>query len=209
MKEPTPPRAASQRKIVGSPAYELIKYISQFIPLSEADADEIVRHVTVKAFKKGDFLLKEGQVSKICHFVLNGCIRQYFLVDGEEKTTNFFTEGQPVTPYEGTFKQSPSKFYLVCLEDCLLTMGTPEEEAAFFAQLPHLKPAERMAVEEEWGKSQESLTSFILHSPEERYLNLLKSRPTLPDRVPQYYLASYLGITPESLSRIRKRIMQK
>jgi CRP-like cAMP-binding protein len=66
-----------------------------------------------------------------------------------------------------------------------------------------------MAVEEELGKSQESMATLLLLSPEERYLHLLNTRPELLDRVPQYQLASYLGIKPESLSRIRKRIMEK
>jgi CRP-like cAMP-binding protein len=95
------------------------------------------------------------------------------------------------------------------VEDCIVSTSSPEDEAAFFEKFPHLQPAKSMAMEEELGKSQEMFTSFVLHSPEERYLNLLKTRPELLDRVPQYQLASYLGVTPESLSRIRKRIMVK
>lgn len=189
------------------PEHEMIRYISQFMPLSEAEAREIVKIMKVRSFKKGTVLLREGQVTKLCYFVLKGCIRQYFLVDGEEKTTNFYTEGQPVTSYEGTYKRASSKYYLACVEDVLVSVGTPEDEAAFFEKFPRLEPARQMAVEEELGKSQDALTSYILNSPEERYLHLLKTRPDLLDRVPQYQLASYLGVTPESLSRIRKRIM--
>lgn len=201
--------AAPKNSLPCTPQQELVKYIAQFMPISAEMATAITEHVQVDSFKKGDFLLKEGQTAKICYFVLKGCIRQYFVIDGEEKTTNFFTEGQPVTPYEGTYKNAPATFYLSCLEDCLLTVGSPEGEVEFFKQFPALAPARGMAVEEEWGKSQERLTSYILNSPEERYLRLLKTRPDLLDRVPQYHLASYLGITPESLSRIRKRIMEK
>lgn len=190
------------------PTDEVIKYIAQFMPLSEKDAKEVAKMMKIKQFKKGAFLLKEGQVAKLCYFVLKGCVRQYFLVDGEEKTTNFFSEGQPVTPYEGTFKQKASKYYLSCVEDCILSVSTPEDEAAFFEKLPHLLPARQLAVEEELGKSQDKLSTYILNSPEERYLQLLKTRPELLERVPQYQLASYLGVTPESLSRIRKRITQ-
>jgi CRP-like cAMP-binding protein len=192
-----------------APEQEIIQYISQFMPLSDAEAEQIVQQMKIKSFKKGSILLKEGQVAKLCYFVLKGCIRQYFLVDGVEKTTKFFTEGQPVTPYEGTYKKLPSKFYLACTEDAILSVSTPEDERAFFEKFPHLEPAKGMAVEEELGKSMDTLSSFILHSPEERYLHLLQTRPDLLDRVPQYQLASYLGVTPESLSRIRKRIMVK
>lgn len=204
-----PNAAVAKTRRKTSPEQEIIKYISQFMPLTEGEAEEIVKNMKVRAFKKGTVLLKEGQVAKLCYFVLKGCIRQYFLVDGVEKTTNFFTEGQPVTSYEGTFKHKPSKFYLSCVEDTMLSTSTPEDEAAFFEKFPQLIPANRMAVEEELGKSQALLSSYMLSSPEERYLNLLKTRPELLDRVPQYQLASYLGVTPESLSRIRKRIMIK
>ncbi len=201
---PRPNAVPARRK--PSPEQEIITYISQFMPLSETEAGEIMKAIKFKSFKKGTILLKEGQVRKLCYFVLKGCIRQYFLVDGEEKTTNFFTEGQPVTAYEGTYKRVPSKFYLSCVEDTILTVG---DEASFFAKFPHLEFVKGLAVEEELGKSMDLFSTYILNSPEERYLNLLKTRPGLLDRVPQYQLASYLGVTPESLSRIRKRIMIK
>lgn len=204
-----PDAAAGKTRRKPSPQDEIIRYISQFMPLSEAEAEEVAKLIKFKSFKKGTVLLKEGQVAKLCYFVLKGCIRQYYLVDGEEKTTNFFTEGQPVTPYEGTFKKVASKFYLSCVEDSILTIGAPGDEAAFFEKLPHLEPVKGLAIEEELGKSMDLFSSYILNSPEERYLNLLKTRPELLDRVPQYQLASYLGVTPESLSRIRKRIMVK
>ncbi len=200
---------AKKPRKTSSPEHQLIQYISQFKPLSEAEAEAVLKIIKVKSFKKGTILLKEGQVAKLCYFVLKGCIRQYFLVDGEERTTHFFTEGQPVTPYEGTFKRVPSKFYLACVEDTIVSVGTPEDEAAFFEKFPQLEPARNMAIEEELGKSHDRFSTFLLSSPEERYLNLLKTRPDLLDRVPQYQLASYLGVTPESLSRIRKRIMIK
>lgn len=204
-----PSAPAAKKPRTQCPTQEIINYISQFMPLGEAEAAEVAKNIKFKSFEKGDHLVKEGQVSKLCYFVLKGCVRQYYLVDGEEKTTNFFTEGQPVTAYEGTFKRKPSKYYLTCIEDSILTIGTPEDEVAFFQKFPRLEPASRMAVEEELGKSQGMLSSYILNSPEEHYMNLLKTRSKRSGRVPQYQLASYLGITPESLSRIRKRITLK
>jgi CRP-like cAMP-binding protein len=192
-----------------SPEQQLIRYISKFIPLKQTEIEQLLSAIKFQAFKKGALLLKEGQVAQICHFVLKGCVRQYYLADGIEKTTNFYTEGEPVAPYEGNFEGKPSKYYLECVEDCILTESAPGSEEAFFAMFPHLQPVRNAATEHEWSKSQERFTSFILNSPEERYLDLLNTRPDLLDRVPQYQLASYLGVTPESLSRIRKRIMEK
>lgn len=199
----------NENLVTDSPEQEIIRYISKFATLKESEIKDILSILQFKTFKKGTVLLEEGKATKICHFVLKGCVRQYYLMDGIEKTTNFFTEGEPVAPYEGNFEGRPSKYYLECLEDCILTVDSPGGEEAFFAMFPQLRTARNAATEHEWSKSQDRFTSFILNSPEERYLELLKTRPDLLDRVPQYQLASYLGVTPESLSRIRKRIMEK
>jgi CRP-like cAMP-binding protein len=186
----------------------LIDYISQIAPLSHSEIQTIIELVNVKTHKKGKLLLKEGQINNTCYFVLHGCIRQYFLVDGDEKTTHFFTEGMPVSS-TASFENKPSKFYLVCNEDCTVVEGRPEDEQAFFQAMPRMETLSRVGVEMELQKSQEVLAEYITLSPEERYLNLLQTRPDLLDRVPQYQLASFLGVTPESLSRIRKRIMMQ
>jgi CRP-like cAMP-binding protein len=204
---PNPSKLTAKKSI--TPAYQvLIDYVSQIAPLADAEIQTIIELVKVKAYKKGKFLVKEGQISKTCFFVLQGCVRQYFLMDGEEKTTHFFTEGMPVSS-TFSYDNKPVKFYLVCNEDTTLVEGRPEDEQNFFQQMPRMETLSRMGVEKELQKSQEVLADYITSSPEERYLNLLQTRPDLLDRVPQYQLASFLGVTPESLSRIRKRIMMK
>jgi CRP-like cAMP-binding protein len=189
---------------------EILDYISNFSDLNPAETKAILSSIKIRNFKKGAILLKAGQFANNCYFVLKGCVRQYYLIDGEEKTINFFTEGQPVSiNNEGKLNKTPAKFYLSCLEDCTLTVGTPEDEALLFQKFPLFESICRLAVEDQLGKSQDSFAAFMTKSPEERYLNLLEMRPELLDRVPQYHLASFLGVTPESLSRIRKRIMAR
>lgn len=186
----------------------LIDYTSQFMQLSDAEINAIFDLITIKEYKKGKILLREGQIGNICYFVLQGCVRQYYLMDGTEKTTNFFTEGQPVNSTV-VFENKPSRSFLVCNEDCILVEGKPDDEQAFFTQMPRMEALSRIGVEVELQKTQETHAEYIIASPTERYKNLLQTRPGLLDRVPQYQLASYLGITPESLSRIRKRMMKK
>jgi CRP-like cAMP-binding protein len=186
----------------------LVDYVTQIAHFSEAELDQILDLVNIRQYKKGKILIREGQQSKACYFVLKGCVRQYYLQDGLEKTTAFFTEGQPVT-VTSAFDDYPSKFYLVCNEDCTVVEGRPEDEMNFLAQMPRMETVSRMGVEIELQKNQAAFADFIMSSPEERYRKLLETRPELLDRVPQYQLASYLGVTPESLSRIRKRIMKK
>ncbi len=202
-----PPTAAPKNRRRSAPEQVLIDYIRQIAPISDAEINTILELVKIRAHKRGKVLLREGQVCNVCYFVLEGCVRQFYLVDGEEKTTSFFTEGQPLSGFP--FENKPSKSFLVCNEDCLLIEGRPEDEQAFFEQMPRMETLNRVGVEMELQKSQEALAEYIITSPEGRYLNLLETRPDLLDRVPQYQLASFLGVTPESLSRIRKRIMVK
>jgi CRP-like cAMP-binding protein len=186
----------------------LVDYISTIAPLSEAEIEQIFEMIKIRSYNKNKVLLREGQIGHTCYFVLQGCIRQYYLMDGVEKTTNFFTEGMPITS-TFVFDNKGSMFFLVCSEDSILVEGGQAEEHLFFEQRPRMETLNRMGVEMELQKNQEAFAQFIMLGPEERYLNLLNNRPDLLDRVPQYQLASYLGITPESLSRIRKRIIKK
>jgi CRP-like cAMP-binding protein len=199
--EPTP---ISKESIFDNP---MIKYISQFTKLTEKEAIDFMACTDVKSFKKGHFLLKEGEFKDICGFVLKGCLRQYCIVDGVELTTNFYTEGQPVQAHEGATKNEPSTYFLVCNEDCTLTVGSLISDDEFLNRFPKIANASSASYEMLLAKQHNNLANFIIKSPEQRYLHLLETRPELIDRVPQYQLASYLGIKPESLSRIRKRIM--
>lgn len=188
---------------------KLVEYIAQFPSLNEEETKAIAEKITVRTFSKGTILLKEGEIHDKCYFVLKGCVRQYYLVDGEEKTTAFFTEEQSVVSFANYTARMPSNHYLSCVEDCTLIVGDFQIEQAMYEQFPKLQAITRAMMEQDFGRTQEALARFITSSPEERYVNLLATRPELVQRVPQHQLASYLGVTPESLSRIRKRVALK
>ncbi len=174
--------------------------------LTEEDIQIILDNSNVQQFKRGTMLLKEGQVAKECYSVLKGCVREFYIVDGEEKTTAIFTEGQAVNSFTSSTQNAPSKHYLVCAEDCVLTIGTEQLEEEMCRRIPRLENIIRTEVEKETGKAQDEFAFFKTSTPEQRYLRLIESRSELFQRIPQHQIASYLGITPESLSRIRKRI---
>lgn len=158
--------------------------------------------------KKKEILLEEGKKSNDGFFVFKGCIRTYCIVDGEEKSTGFYTEMNVFTPHCAIDKK-PSTYYVDCVEDSILGISNLELEEEMFQKFPKFETLCRILSEKLLVREQLDFNAFRNASPEQRYLNLLAKRPDLVQRVPQHQLASYLGMKPQSLSRIRARIAKK
>lgn len=186
----------------------LFDFLSKYVPLSEEEKAVIVSLNLFRSVKKGTLLLKEGQRSKDSYFVLKGCIRTYYEIDSEEKTTAFYTEMEALTP-TCVISKTPSDYYVSCLEDTVLTVSNSDMEVEINSKFPKFETLCRMLSEENLAKQRIDFDAFKTSSPEQRYLNLLQKRPDLIQRVPQHQLASYLGIKPQSLSRLRARIFEK
>lgn len=184
---------------------EVIKFISNYITLTQNEVDIINDINLIKTYKKDSVLLSKDQYAKNCFFILKGCIRRFYLIDGEVKNTEFYIENQTITPIS-YLTGSPSEYSLACLEDCIVSVGTNESNAVLLKKVPKLVDLVSQLNQELMIKNQISFDDFKNLSAENRYIKLLKERPDLLNRIPQYHLASYLGITPISLSRIRKRI---
>ena len=186
----------------------LLKYMSDFTLMSEDEQLAISESLRIDEYKKGQYLLKQGEPSAIkCYFVLKGCVRQFFIDEsGKEATLHFFTEEQAIPVTNEQNQGHLSKWSLVCAEDCVLVVGDADLEKAIFNKYPELETMIRKMMEINIGEMQDQLGEFMTSSPEERYRSVLRNRPELIDRVPQHQLASYLGMAPESLSRIKKRI---
>lgn len=146
--------------------------------------------MVIKKFKKGTFLLKEGQISVDSYFILEGCIRQYAIIDGEEKTTDFFTEEQWVISLNSFTRKNPATYFWVCNEDTTLVVGNEQKAQELFKQFQRFETISREVMEVVFAEQQNKMTSFMTDTPEQRYLNLLKSRPDLFQRIPQYQIAS-------------------
>jgi len=185
---------------------KFVEYFSRISTLSEAEAKAIENSMQTEAFKKGDYLLKQGQRSFKTYFILEGCIREYLLRDGEEKTTSFYTEEQWAINLNGFEPNAIATHNWVCAEDCLVVAGDEDQAQALFKEFPRFETISRTIMEAAFAEQRAALASYYTDSPEERYLKILKNRPLLLQRIPQYQLASYIGVKPESLSRIRKRL---
>ncbi|MFT2010106.1 Crp/Fnr family transcriptional regulator [Pontibacter sp. 13R65] len=186
----------------------LFDFLSKYVSLSEDEKNAINSLDIFRSVKKGTTLLEEGQKSTDGYFVLKGCIRTYYLIDGEEKTTAFYTEMEGLTPH-CVINKFPSEYYISCVEDSIITVANTEMEAEIFNKFPKFETLCRILSEELLSKQQINFDEFKISSPEQRYLHLIHKRPDLIQRVPQHQLASYLGIKPQSLSRLRARIIKK
>ena len=188
---------------------KLIDYFSKFTNLMEEEVDALMESMNIKEMKKNELLLQQGYKNTDTFFILKGLIRQYKLQDGDEITINFFTENQWIIALASFSENNLAGEYLVCEEDTFVVVGNEEKAQDIFRKFPRLETVSRAVMETVFLEQQNRLLSYLTDTPEQRYLNLLKERPDIFQRVPQYLIASYIGVKPESLSRIRKRIALK
>ncbi len=186
----------------------LFDFISRYISINEEEKKALIDLNIFHTLKKGTVLLKQGQYSKESYFVLKGCIRSYYIINGEERTTAFYTEMGALTP-QCVVTKTPSEYYVSCVEDSILTISNSDMEEETNRKFPKFEIMCRKLSEELLAQQRIDFDEFKTSSPEQRYLNLIQKRPDLLQRVPQQQLASYLGIKPQSLSRLKARIIEK
>ncbi len=186
---------------------QLLDHFNAISPLSVAESEAISKTLNVQQYPKGTVLLREGEHSLAAYFVLDGCVREYKMIDGEEKTSNFYLSNEWVLSLKSMMEQIPSDHNLVCATNCKLIVGNQQLESELFAQFPRLETVSRLLMQQVSADLHTRLSNYLMDSPEQRYQRLLAEKPSLFQLVPLYQIASYLGITPESLSRIRKRLL--
>jgi CRP-like cAMP-binding protein len=187
---------------------ELIDFLLKFKELSVDEAMELGNLLSTKTVAKGSIVVHQEEFCNLCFFVLKGCMRQYVIEDGVDKTIGIYTEEQAINYFNQEETNAVSASYLSAIEDSILLVGNPEKDEVLYKKFPALVTITRKMIEGDLAKSRQNLASFITSSPEQRYLQLIENRPDIVLRVPQVIIASFLGITPESLSRIRRRIQK-
>jgi CRP/FNR family transcriptional regulator, anaerobic regulatory protein len=182
----------------------ILKSLQQLHPFTELQVYQVTEHLSWQTLLKKDCLLKPGQVCTSISFVVSGSLRFYTLTDEGELTINFFTENQWLADLESLMGQKPSKNYLEAMENTNLATIALKD----IHQLVKIDPKFIMlnALVAKLAIPSSHLSTLQTKSPDERYKELLEKHPAWVNRFPQKQIASFLGITPETLSRVRARI---
>ncbi|WP_158799068.1 Crp/Fnr family transcriptional regulator [Pedobacter sp. L105] len=185
--------------------------MNKMVIFNDEEWNVFAKHLNIKALHKKDHFTRVGEVCKELGFILSGSVRLYHVINGEEKTGYFCLDKEFICSYKSFLKQEPGLSSIQVLEDSLLITLS---HIALRQLLDHPVTAYKM---ERFGRLiaeqliccyEDRVQAFVTQNPEERYAALLKNNPRILQHIPQHFLANYLGITPVSLSRIRKRIFQ-
>jgi CRP-like cAMP-binding protein len=183
--------------------YEHLYHAVQF---NEKDFPALLEHFTPFYLRKKQFLFQSGSMCKYLAFVMKGCLR-YFQVSeaGEERIIYFAQEEWWIGDLHSFFNGTVTSFNAQALEDCELLLSDRKNFESALSLFPKFNEEYRSKTQKAYTATQERIAETQLLSAEERYKKLVKEQPRLLQRVPQHYIASFLGITPESLSRLRKK----
>jgi len=189
-------------------AYDRLRsVVESLVPLSDQEWATFSAAFTERTIDGKTIITREGEIEKEIYFVCSGLARLYYQTrDNDQITAFIFCENMFASCLESFIKQHPSTQNLETLESCTLRVLTKDNLEALYEQVPKTHTIMRKVMEARFIAAQQLLSSYILAGPKERYELFSLHYPHLLQRVPQYILASFLGITPVSLSRIRKRI---
>lgn len=151
-------------------------------------------------------LLREGEISNRIYFINEGCLRLWFNDNGRDITFQFFFEYQEVSSFESFYNNEASLFNIETIEASHLITIEKDDYLKMIKRFPELKEYSSELLADRFANYMKLFLSRIKDSPQKRYMELYSQNPQLLERVPHHYVASYLGITPVSLSRIRNRI---
>ena len=187
---------------------QIYSTIQQITGFSDNEIQIALSRFEEKKLKKKTTLLSAGQISQELYFIINGCMRLFYEKDGNDISAYFFTENMFAGAYDSFTSQQKSRHSIETIEDCHVLSINYKNLQQLYKDVPKMNEVARKILEERFFDLHKLYTSFILDSPEERYLNLIKERPELLQRIPQHQIASFLGVTPVSLSRIRNRVLK-
>ncbi|MBW3520094.1 Crp/Fnr family transcriptional regulator [Flavobacterium sp. NKUCC04_CG] len=184
----------------------LIQSMNKIVKISPSDYEPILSYFKKTKLRKKDYLLEASQTSTSLYFVSTGCLRMYFIREnGDEKTTYFALEHWWIADFLSYTLSQPSSFYIQAVEKSEVYELTNENQERLLAAFPNLERYFRLNLQHAYGAAQYRIKYQFAFNKEETFLHFKSLYPQFVQRVPQYMLASFLGLTPEYLSELRKK----
>lgn len=188
----------------------ILKNISRHIQLTQEETDFFTGILQVKKLRRRQYLVQEGNISRMECYINKGCLRSYHLDDkGIEHVVQFGIEDWWIGDMHSFITGRPAKFNVDALEDSELLCIDKNDLEILYAKVPKFERFFRILIQNSFVVQQERILNSMMQSAEQRYLNFIERYPQFEQRLPQHQVASYLGISPETLSRIRKQIAEK
>ena len=193
-----------------SSVLQLRSAIARFLKMADEEWEMLVPYLEERKLKKHALFAKEGKAAHDIGFLLDGNMRHFYTRDGEEKTTYFYFEGHFVASYISCITGTLSELTIEAMTDCTLLVFRYQDMQELFRRSHTWERFGRLLAEYLAAGLEERMKGLLMFSPEERYLQLLEgNRQKIMERIPQHYIANYLGVTPVSMSRIRSRLAKK
>jgi CRP-like cAMP-binding protein len=188
----------------------LLSQLIQVYKLSDKECARIVPLFEMLVVKKNEHLFKEGEIAKHVYFIEKGCVRQYYINNnGEERTIYFKVENGWASELVSFLDNTPTELNLQALEDSTLQIINQKNWVYAVTRISSFTMGFIRAQQDTNYMLKKRLAEATVETPEEKYLRFIKEEPSLLQRIPLYHIASYLAMSPETLSRIRKKIAQK
>ncbi|WP_427874495.1 Crp/Fnr family transcriptional regulator [Flavobacterium sp. MMS24-S5] len=191
--------------------YEIFqKYLEEKTELTPKESERIQSFAIIKKLRKRQYLLQEGDVWKYDAFITKGCVRTYTVDEkGSEHVNSFSIENWWTGDRESLMMQQPSRFNIDAIEDTELVLFTHENFELLCKEIPAFNNMVNAILQRSFIAAQNRIQASLTLTAEEKYLNFISKYPGFASRIPQTMIASYLGMTPETLSRIRKQTAKK
>ncbi len=186
---------------------QLKKYFCRYVDFEDTEIDLVYSKLSTKTFRKKEIILKESQICKYNYFIIKGVIRSFYIDEkGNERITQFAIDNWWTTNMESFIAKTPSTQYLEAVEDTTVLYLSKETLDTLYVKLPKLERLFRMITENMLIANLRKSDIFLKMKSKERYVHFVKNLPDFSQRIPQYMIASYLEITPEYLSELRKNL---
>ncbi len=187
---------------------DLLKLIGQIVELEKEEEALITASFTPRTLNKGEFFLQSEEVNEYVAFLAKGLVRYFVYKDDEESTFEFTKEGEFIADYQSFNHKTPSKQNIQAIEDCELLIISHADLQHIFHSTKHGNLIGRIIIEHRFDIMVNQLLAIYMQSHEERYQNFVRHYADIAQRIPQYLIASYVGVKPPSLSRIRRRFVK-